>query len=336
MDSQRTGDAGEFLVGEKVSRLGFRWQPMPGAPYFDGEIQLFNVAAGAAIKAQVKTRGKFALRPSGLRYYGEADEVVQWTNANQPVVLILVDDRSRMCYWQEIRDDTVVRAAKNFKIDVPLSNDLDKSRKALIDLATKDFVPLSHDHVRELMSRWSKHPSWRADVEVWSFVGRVAQPPTPRTIKSYVENREIETVLAIGLEMDPGSGQTHFPQEIPGESFRASAGDFVGLLYVKDEHRRALLGAINLTATYPPWSDGMSEIDRYFPEYSKAVAISLGISALVGAGAAYELHNILWFMGGMFASTLCFTPYLRRSGTRLRRVRDYLTDILTSLRDDGA
>ncbi|MCA9775448.1 MAG: DUF4365 domain-containing protein [Candidatus Eremiobacteraeota bacterium] len=86
-----------------------------------------TLGTGREIAIQIKTGSSFFTEKSGNDWVFRFEEKHRnyWLQHSLPVLVILVDDNTRECYWERIEPDTVLSTGKQWKTIVPSSQRLD-------------------------------------------------------------------------------------------------------------------------------------------------------------------------------------------------------------------
>lgn len=147
-DPDRIGNAGVAIVDEVVNSVFgwiFRRQDASGTDYgVDAHIEVVDdrgTASGHLLAAQIKT-GKKYLKPangSAFTFYGERRHLPYWLGHSLPVLVILVDEKTRTAYWQVVREP-LERTKKRWKLSVPRANTLDAGAKATLAEVAHDYA----------------------------------------------------------------------------------------------------------------------------------------------------------------------------------------------------
>lgn len=94
-----------------------------------------DTPAGKFMALQVKSgEGNFKVKPDKLTYYVSNIHYNYWLNLNIPIVLVAYIPGERKCYWQEISKKNLKKTPKRWKIDIPMSNVLNKNAKERFEL----------------------------------------------------------------------------------------------------------------------------------------------------------------------------------------------------------
>src|SRR5262245_6027640 len=108
-DSAQMERRGIAHVEATCAKLGHIWRETPNSDVgFDGEIELVTggIATGQIIKVQVRTGASYLRneRSDRFDFYGDANELEYWLNANNPVLLIIFDPRTESAFWLDIKN----------------------------------------------------------------------------------------------------------------------------------------------------------------------------------------------------------------------------------------
>lgn len=140
-----TGALGVILVREMVHRLGHIFRETTTRDYgIDGQIEILALRDGAKyatsklLAVQIKC-GKKYIRSSGdnIPFYCNATHANYWQEHSLPVILILCDPETRICYWEWINQNTITPTPKGARILVPKNKTLDKAGGYLENIAKK-------------------------------------------------------------------------------------------------------------------------------------------------------------------------------------------------------
>lgn len=138
-----TGDIGVDLVSLQIKRA-FSWvfrEQMKNDLGIDGHIEIVNEereGTGRLIAVQIKTGASYLKHESdeGFKYYGEAKHLKYWLLHSLPVLVILCDEKSEVCYWVEISRSNVNRTKSGWNVLVPKKQVLtERFKKDLLSIA---------------------------------------------------------------------------------------------------------------------------------------------------------------------------------------------------------
>ncbi len=154
-ESEEVGDIGVDLVSLTVKRSLswiFREQPKNDLG-IDGHIEVVNEqrdGTGRLLAVQIKAGASFFKHESekGFTFYGKNKHLQYWLLHSLPVILVLCDVESDICYWVEISRTSVENTDKGWKVTVPKGQRLNKeSKRQLAEIAGmpqhSDIVELS-------------------------------------------------------------------------------------------------------------------------------------------------------------------------------------------------
>ncbi len=142
MGSEHTGRIGVTSLQLIAAQLGLIFREQPIADYgVDGHIEVMtgSIATGRLIAVQVKT---------GVSYL--SDEIEDgywlpvstrhkelWLNHSLPVIVVVCDPRSRVCYYELVTDEVCIPRGHSWKILLPKAKVIDENHLAdLISIAS--------------------------------------------------------------------------------------------------------------------------------------------------------------------------------------------------------
>jgi len=143
-DNSLKGDIGVATVKLAVAsqlRWAFREKSQIDLG-IDGEIEVRDVdkkSRGRVISVQIKCGESFfrSRSDTGFRYRPKPEHLNYWLSHSTPVVLILVDDASRTCYWQHVHPKNLHSVDGVNLIEVPagqtLSEECSRALKRIAD-----------------------------------------------------------------------------------------------------------------------------------------------------------------------------------------------------------
>lgn len=152
------------LLAWKVNReLGWVVRPQPLNDFgIDAHIELIRdgLATGRNIAAQVKA-GASQFKEEvdgGWVFRGDAKHKDYWLGHSLPVVVVLCNLEQEICYWREIRADTVTEISQGWKTIVPSAQRIGAAeRVALEEVAGRTNRPPVALQVRSfLMEKFSR------------------------------------------------------------------------------------------------------------------------------------------------------------------------------------
>lgn len=152
-----TGIAGEnglHATGLAVGKIGWFFRPQPvldqGVDAIVEDVDVVEAGnarmkpegTGRLLALQIKDGDSWFDRPTGNGWwfrFGE-DHFRRWMNLAIPIVVVLVDPETDVCYWQEISPDTVENTGKGYKVEVPRTQTVRTAADAWRLLASKAAV----------------------------------------------------------------------------------------------------------------------------------------------------------------------------------------------------
>lgn len=136
------GDIGVAIARTKVGKMGLIFREQTTQDHgIDAIIEIFSDGAptGRLIAAQIKC-GESYFRETDenfITYRFNTNHYSYWTSHSLPVIIILVDHNSELCYWENIREDNCKQTGKELKVRVPLQNVIDAdSRDRFIEISS--------------------------------------------------------------------------------------------------------------------------------------------------------------------------------------------------------
>src|SRR5205807_1541429 len=134
-ETDAKGRLGVHLVGTAVSSMRwiFREQP-PSDTGIDAHIEVADGglnATGRLIGCQIKAGPSYFSEelPSGYVYRGDPEHLAYWLGHSLPVIIVLCNTDTGLCYWQAVNQTNTTATAKGWKIEIPKSQVLDSTAK---------------------------------------------------------------------------------------------------------------------------------------------------------------------------------------------------------------
>ncbi len=201
-----TGDRGVAIVGEIVNKprtqggLGCLFRPLPIADYgIDGQIEIVDlddcgqeVASGKILSIQIKTGPSYFSNASDDAWsvYIPKSTFEYWLSHSVPVLLVLVDPSTSVCYWVRADDDEHEETKENYKVSIPKANILnadsfeDIQQIALYATETDRRLAIL-DAGLPLMKLINEGADVRAEVTVWVNKSSGRKDVTIGTVNEY-------------------------------------------------------------------------------------------------------------------------------------------------------
>jgi len=176
-EEEQLGRLGVLLVGIKVTKsLGWIFRETSSTDIgIDGEMELRNkdlTSHGKRILLQIKCGHSYLSEENenSFIYRGSYSHLRYWTNLNEPVLIILCNPDTEICYWQRVSMEMVCFHKKGWSINVPKVQMLSNSSKAALEelcegYQTKDILEL-------LLRDWF---GWRYNHNI-SFLTELTMP----------------------------------------------------------------------------------------------------------------------------------------------------------------
>lgn len=140
-ESDEMGDIGIDLVSLKV-RKEFSWifrEQQKSDLGIDGHIEVVNEnreGTGRLIAVQIKTGDSYFKnnKDNGYVFYGDNKHLKYWLLHSLPVIIILCDARSEVCYWEEVTRTNIDNTPHGWKITIPNSQVINHDSKEKLSL----------------------------------------------------------------------------------------------------------------------------------------------------------------------------------------------------------
>ncbi len=177
-DAEQTERLGVSITSRKILEAGhiFREQPIPDFG-IDVQIEIKDgaTATGRLIAVQIKSGPSYFAEEneSGFWHRIENRHRDLWLNHSLPVILVLCDVDSDVCYYEIVNNETCVRAGNNWKILVPKNKILSAASKfdlvsiaspivAASDYSIHKEEDISHALARRISLDIVAHPGYKA------------------------------------------------------------------------------------------------------------------------------------------------------------------------------
>ena len=154
-EKNQQGRIGVSMVALAVTKeLGWVFREKPTSDIgIDGEVEVRNDAGqshGRIFAVQIKCGPSYLREQTdeAITFRGSYEHLRYWSDFTVPVALILCNPQADVCYWQAIDLRQVKFHEKSWSIQVPKTNVLNVSSRALLEkiarhLQKKDFLELS-------------------------------------------------------------------------------------------------------------------------------------------------------------------------------------------------
>lgn len=123
-----------------INQMGLIFREQPTDDYgVDAQIETIEngYATGKLIAVQIKSGESFfnETTSESIIFRGERKHYDYWLNHSLPVIIVLYNPTNDTCYWNVVNSKTATLTSKNWKIEVPFSNLLEKAKPKLFELA---------------------------------------------------------------------------------------------------------------------------------------------------------------------------------------------------------
>ncbi len=154
-ENDQQGRVGIAMTALAITKeLGWVFREKPTSDIgIDGEVEVRNDAGqshGRLIAVQIKCGPSYLKEQTdeAITFRGDYQHLRYWSDFAVPVALVLCDPQAHVCYWQAIDPRQVNFHEKGWSIQVPKTNVLNASSRALLEkiagrLQKKDFVELA-------------------------------------------------------------------------------------------------------------------------------------------------------------------------------------------------
>jgi hypothetical protein len=142
-ETSETGDLGINIVSGHFLKK-FTWifrEQIKNDLGIDAHIEITNElrqGTGRIIGAQIKAGPSYFQEPTenGFIFRGKSKHLDYWLNHSLPVIVILCNTTTEICYWVEVNRTNVIELEKGWKIIVPTSQTIDvRERDKLVGIA---------------------------------------------------------------------------------------------------------------------------------------------------------------------------------------------------------
>lgn len=123
-----------------INQMGLIFREQPTDDYgVDAQIETIEngYATGKLIAVQIKSGESYfnETTSESIIFRGERKHYDYWLNHSLPVIIVLYNPTNDTCYWNVVNSKTATLTSKNWKIEVPFSNLLEKAKPKLFELA---------------------------------------------------------------------------------------------------------------------------------------------------------------------------------------------------------
>lgn len=157
-ENSQTADLGVLILGKKIVSE-FKWvfrEQVKNDLGIDCQIEIVTneKSKGRIIAAQLKTGKSFFKfeNPDSFTFYGEPKHLNYWLNHSLPIILILCNEETEICYWVEVTNSNTIKTPKSWKINVPKNQII--SRESINKLNQISITPKHEDIIELLLYRF--------------------------------------------------------------------------------------------------------------------------------------------------------------------------------------
>lgn len=130
--SDRTERIGVGIAMSAFESQGFAFREQSESDYgIDAHAELieFEQPTGRLLAIQIKSGPSYLSdrSPDGFIFRAEKKHVKYWQNHSLPVLICLCDIDSKTIYWQIVNANTATSTGKNYKFNIPASQQIDSS-----------------------------------------------------------------------------------------------------------------------------------------------------------------------------------------------------------------
>lgn len=153
-----TGNAGVNLVSTIINN-SFKWLFRPTHNEHDFGIDAYvdivsenNLVTGQSVAMQIKSGDTFfkTKSPNRFTFYGEMKHLNYYMNNQSPVLIVICDTSKNKCYWEKFDGNKIEKTKTGWKLNIPLSNLLELSKKNKI----LKLLPPPKDYSDDLNHQW--------------------------------------------------------------------------------------------------------------------------------------------------------------------------------------
>lgn len=125
-----------------VNEMGLIFREQTIGDYgIDAQIETYaddGYASGELIAVQIKSGSSYANkknRNGDIEYYIEDKHYKYWLNHSLPVIIVIYDPESGICFWEVINHSTVHETPKGRKVEIPHTHNFANAKKELSKIA---------------------------------------------------------------------------------------------------------------------------------------------------------------------------------------------------------
>ena len=121
-----------------VNEMGLIFREQTNDDYgIDAQIETYaddGYASGELIAVQIKSGSSYANkknRNGDIEYYIKDKHYKYWLNHSLPVIIVIYDPESGICFWEVINHSTVHETLKGRKVEIPHTHNFANAKKEL-------------------------------------------------------------------------------------------------------------------------------------------------------------------------------------------------------------
>ncbi|MBX2897622.1 MAG: DUF4365 domain-containing protein [Cyclobacteriaceae bacterium] len=119
--------------------LGFGWieREQPISDFgIDMHVEIVNdgIPTGQIFATQIKSGSSYFKEetPTGYIYRGKNEHLEYWLSQSLPVIILIYEPESKTVFWQRVNQSSAIRTEKAWRIEIPKSQLLEKSKHDLL------------------------------------------------------------------------------------------------------------------------------------------------------------------------------------------------------------
>lgn len=139
MQTERIGVAAVNLIFEEI---GFAFREQPIEDYgIDAIIEerTTGYLSGKLIAVQIKSGESFFKGKDKATFYVDEKHYEYWLNYSIPVVLVLYNPESKLCVYEIIEKEKLIKTDRAWKVEIPLTNILSTAADALRSIGQSEY-----------------------------------------------------------------------------------------------------------------------------------------------------------------------------------------------------
>lgn len=128
---------GVSIVSYVFESMGFAFREQPiedfGIDAIVEERESKSKLTGKLVGVQIKSGTSYFknIKENKVTFWGKLKHYDYWINYSLPVILVLCDPENRLCIYEVISSDKIVKTEKNWKIEIDLDNKLQEAAPRL-------------------------------------------------------------------------------------------------------------------------------------------------------------------------------------------------------------